>query len=204
MKSDKCANPAGRPRCFCPDKALDRALEVFWKKGFDGTSLTDLTEAMGINRPSLYAAYGNKESLFKKAIERYQQAAMTLFAEAAELPTARAYVDLLLQKSAEAGTRPDRPRGCFLMQAANGSCGERARLGKIVAEGRAAPAYALRQRFERAMNDGELPPGTDADALARYFATVMQGMSAQAAAGATADDLRRVIGIAMQAWPARA
>ena len=203
MKSDKCTNLAGRPRCFCPDKALDRALEVFWKKGFDGTSLTDLTEAMGINRPSLYAAYGNKESLFKKAIERYQQAVAIVFCEAAKQPTARSYVEYLLKTSAESGTRPDRPRGCFLQQAATGTCGDHAALGKTVAEGKAVPVTALRHRFDHALSSGELPAGTDVDALARYFATVMQGMSAQAANGATADELRRVIGVAMQAWPAR-
>ena len=203
MKSDKPVSSAGRPRCFCPDKALDQALEVFWRKGFDGTSLSDLTDAMGINRPSLYAAYGNKESLFHKAIERYQQAVAMLFAEATQKPTAKAFVEFLLLKTAEAGTRPDRPRGCFLLQAATGTCGDHAALGRTVAAGKAVPCTAMRQRFEQARTAGELPAGTDVDALARYFATVMQGMSAQAAAGATADELRGVIGVALQAWPSK-
>ena len=201
MKPEKPPTPAGRPRCFCPDKALDRALEVFWKKGFDGTSLTDLTEAMGINRPSLYAAYGNKESLFQKAMARYGERGAGLMRDALTQPTARAFVEHLLLGSADRMTDPAHPPGCFLVQT-SGASGDSPALGRAIACNRSAPAVAMRARFTQAQADGELPAAADVAALARFFAAVLAGLSTQAAAGATTADLRAVVAVAIQAWPA--
>ena len=108
--------PRGRPRSFDPDKALDRALKVFWKKGYEGASLPDLTRAMGINRPSLYAAFGNKEALFRKAVERYEQGPAGFAREALELPTARQVVERLLRGGICVGTSARGPRGCLMVQ----------------------------------------------------------------------------------------
>src|SRR4030081_1680148 len=110
--------PAGRPRSFDTEKALDRALQVFWRKGYEGTSLPDLTEAMGINRPSLYAAFGNKEGLFRKALDRYAERSGGLMCEAMKEPSARAAAERLLRATADALTDPRNPRGCLAVQAA--------------------------------------------------------------------------------------
>src|SRR5258705_13627764 len=106
--------PLGRPRTFDTDKALDKALKVFWRKGYEGASLPELTRAMGINRPSLYAAFGNKEALFRKAVERYAQGPSGYTGAALELPTARAVVEELLRGGARTMTDPKCPRGCFM------------------------------------------------------------------------------------------
>src|SRR5215212_2825673 len=115
--------PRGRPRTFNPDKALDRALNVFWKKGYEGASLPDLTKAMGISRPSLYAAFGNKEALFRKAVERYARGPAGYAREALDLPTARAVVERLLRGGTCVSTNPKNPRGCFMVQGAL-TCGD--------------------------------------------------------------------------------
>src|SRR5205809_2994773 len=115
--------PAGRPRAFDLDQALDQALEVFWKKGYEGASLPDLTKAMGINRPSLYAAFGNKEALFRKALDRYNEGPACHVHEALGEPSARRVVERMLCGSIDLITSSKNPRGCFMVQAAL-ACGE--------------------------------------------------------------------------------
>src|SRR5262245_24713407 len=117
--------PAGRPRSFDIEKALDRALKVFWRKGYEGASLPDLTRAMGINRPSLYAAFGNKEALFRKAIDRYVEISSCHVYEALQEPTARGVVERLLCASVDVMTDTQNPAGCFLVQGAL-ACGDTA------------------------------------------------------------------------------
>ena len=191
----------GRPRTFDPDKALDRALKVFWKKGYEGASLPDLTKAMGINRPSLYAAFGNKEALFRKAVERYAQGPASYAREALELPTARAVVERLLRGGTCVGSGKKEPRGCFMVQGAL-TCGDDAQPArKELAARRAAAEAALRQRLERAREEGDLPAGADPADLAKYVVTVLHGMSVQAAGGATREELLRVAETALRAWP---
>src|SRR5438093_7941762 len=118
MKLKKDARPRGRPRAFDCDQALDRALQLFWQKGYEGTSLSDLTEAMGINRPSLYAAFGNKEALFRKALDRYAHGPASYVREALNEPTARAVVERLLRATADALRDPRTPPGCLAVQGA--------------------------------------------------------------------------------------
>src|SRR5262252_1533238 len=113
MKGRNSHAQRGRPRAFDIDDALDRALEVFWRKGYEGASLPDLTKAMGINRPSLYAAFGNKEALFRRAIERYVEGPGCHVREAIDEPTARKVVERLLRGSIDLITDVRKPRGCF-------------------------------------------------------------------------------------------
>src|SRR5580693_2890312 len=108
----------GRPRCFCEEQALDRAMRVFWEKGYEGASLADLTEAMGINRPSLYAAFGNKEALFLKVLDRYGEGPAAYVLESLQQPTARAVIEHLWHGSAKALGDPRNPRGCLALQSA--------------------------------------------------------------------------------------
>jgi AcrR family transcriptional regulator len=193
--------PKGRPREFDADKALDRALKVFWRKGYEGASLPDLTRAMGINRPSLYAAFGNKEALFRKVLDRYAEGPAAYVREALNEPTARAVAERLLGGSIELLTGPRSPRGCLLVHGAL-ACGEAAEsIRRELAARRATGETAIRQRFERALAEGDLPSDVCPADLARYVVTVLRGMAVEAAGGATADELRRVVEMALRAWP---
>lgn len=194
--------PIGRPRAFDLETALDRALQVFWRKGYEGTSLSDLTKAMGINRPSLYAAFGNKENLFRKALDRYAEGPAAYTRTALDEPTARAVVERLLHGVVDLLTDPCTPQGCLAVQGAL-ACGEAADVirQELVAR-RAAGEAALCQRLERARADDDLPADADAADLARYVTTVAQGMAVQAAGGASREELRRVVETALRAWPA--
>ncbi len=193
--------PAGRPRAFDTEKALDRALQVFWRKGYEGTSLPDLTKAMGINRPSLYSAFGNKEALFRKALERYKEGPASYVGKALEEETARATAERLLYGSVELLTTPGNPPGCLMVQGAL-SCGKEAdSIRKDLIAHRAAGESKLRKRFERAQSDGDLSKSANAADLARFMTTTIYGMAVQAAGGASREDLRRVAQAALRAWP---
>jgi AcrR family transcriptional regulator len=192
----------GRPRAFDLDAALDRALQVFWRKGYEGTSLSDLTTAMGINRPSLYAAFGNKANLFRKALDRYAEGPAAYTYKALDEPTARAVVERLLCGVVDLLADPCTPQGCLAVQGAL-ACGDAAdAIRRELIARRAAGEEALRQRLERATSDGDLPADADAADLARYITTVSQGMAVQAAGGASREELRRVVEMALRAWPA--
>jgi AcrR family transcriptional regulator len=196
------AKPAGRPRAFDLDKALDSALQVFWRKGYEGASLSDLTTAMGINRPSIYAAFGDKEALFRKVLDRYAEGPGVHARKALDEPTSRGVVEKLLRGSADLLTTPRRPHGCLLVQGAL-SCGSGAEsMRRELNARRAASESALRQRFKRAKAEGDLPPDAQPASLASYIITVIHGMSVQAVGGATRDQLRRVADIALRSWPA--
>lgn len=191
----------GRPRAFDPDQALDRALRVFWRKGYDGASLPDLTEAMGINRPSLYAAFGNKEALFRKALNRYSEGPAAYVKEALTAPTARLAVEQLLHGAVELQTNRHTPAGCLMVQCAL-SCKDASEpIREAVAARRKAMETALRERFKRAIVEGDLPADAKAADLARYVVTLITGMAVQAASGASRAELRRMVDIALQAWP---
>lgn len=201
---DKHSNPVGRPRGFCADTALDRALDVFWRKGYEGATLPDLTEAMGINRPSLYAAFGNKEALFRRALDRYAERMGGRLREALNVPTARAAAERLLLAVADGcEADPNRPRGCLLVHGALACSGDAESVRQELIARRAGTERALRERFEQAVATGELTIGQPAD-LARFVATVLEGMAVRTSGGATVDDLRRIAETAMRAWPAAA
>jgi AcrR family transcriptional regulator len=191
----------GRPRSFDPEKALEAALRVFWKKGYEGTALSDLTAAMGINRPSIYATFGNKEALFRKALDRYSERMTNYMAEALKEPTARAVAERLMAGAADSLSCPGNPKGCLIVQGAL-ACGDEAQgIRKELIARRATGEAAVRQRFERAKVEGDLPAGTDPGDLARYVMSVMHGMAVQSAGGASREELQGVIDLSMRAWP---
>jgi AcrR family transcriptional regulator len=192
--------PTGRPREFDIEKALDRALRVFWRKGYEGASVPDLTKAMGINRPSLYAAFGNKEALFKKAIDRYVEGPGAFVHEALEQPTAKAVVEHMFRGTIDLVTDLRNPHGCFMVQGAL-ACGETADcLRREMAKRREASVRALRERFERAVGEADLPLDCNPGDLARFVATVVHGIAVQAVSGASRDELQRAANIALRAW----
>lgn len=191
----------GRPRTFDVDQALDEALRLFWRRGYEGTTLADLTRAMGIERPSLYAAFGNKQSLFRRALQRYTDGPAAYVRAALEAPTARRVVEGLLRGAIDLLTDERQPRGCLLVQGAL-SCGKETEpIRKELAARRAAGEADLRRRFRRAIAEGDLPADADAGILARYVATILAGMSVQAAGGARRSELLKVAETALRAWP---
>jgi AcrR family transcriptional regulator len=190
-----------RPRQFDEDEALDQAMKLFWRHGYEGTSLSDLTEAMGINRPSLYATFGNKEALFHRALERYIEGPGASVTAALALPTAREAVEALLRMYADAPSVPGRPLGCLVVSGALGCSAEAEPIRKELSQVRAASIASLRKRLERAQREGELPESTRPGDLARYLWTVLHGMAIDAIDGATQAQLREVAKLAMLAWP---
>lgn len=193
---------AGRPRGFDLEERLDRALQVFWRQGYEGAALSDLTRAMGINKPSLYAAYGNKEALFDKVVDRYVEGPASYLRTALEEPTARGAAECLLRGGVEAVTSRGTPEGgCLIVQGAlsTGDQGGDARR-KLIAR-RLAGERDLRRRFERAQREGDLPSAVNAPDLARYIVMVSYGISVQAAGGATREELHRAVDVAFAAWP---
>ena len=202
MKKEEKSSARGRPRAFDVDTALEAALTVFWKKGYEGASLTDLTEAMGINRPSLYATFGNKEQLFRKALDRYGEGPASYVCQAMNEPTARKTVEKVLYGAVDLLTNAATPCGCLNVQAALSCSEEGEPIRQELIARRMAGTEQLRLRLIRAIADGDLPADTDAAALALYFSTVTHGMSVQAASGATRDELNHVIETALRAWPA--
>ena len=174
-------------------------MKVFWQKGYEGASLTDLTEAMGINRPSLYAAYGNKEDLYRKALDLYVAGPAAYVAEALKAPTAREVIEKLWCGSVEKLNRPGEPRGCLAVQSAL-CCGDEGNNAQREAQSRRLQAQGLlRERFERAKAEGDLARGVNPAHLAAFVATIMNGLSVQAANGATCEEMRGAVKIALQA-----
>lgn len=202
MKIDPAITGRGRPRAFDPDHALDRAMEVFWRQGYEGTSLSDLTEAMGINRPSLYAAFGNKEELYRKVLDRYAEGPAQHVCQALQEPNARRVVEKLLLGTIDLLSCPSNPKGCLGVQGALacGAEGEPLRQEHIVR--RIEAEKALCQRLERAKREGDLPADAVPADLARFVGTICQGMSVQAASGASRADLLKIAELALKSWPA--
>jgi AcrR family transcriptional regulator len=191
----------GRPRSFERTAALRRAMEVFWAKGYDGASLADLTAAMGIASPSLYAAFGSKEALFREAVALYGATEGTeIWTALPETPSARAAIERFLQASAVSFTRPDRPAGCLMVLGALLANDANAKVCRELRASRAGNVAALRERLDRAIAEGELPKNLDCEAIATFYATVQQGMSIQARDGASRETLLAVAACAMAAW----
>ena len=193
--------PPGRPRNFDTEKALEAALNLFWRKGYEGASLPDLTHAMGINRPSLYAAFGNKQSLFKKVVDRYAAGPASYVHDALRQPTARAVAEKLLKGAVENLTNPAHPPGCLAVQAAL-ACGDDADcMRQELVRHRESLVKSLRARLSRAKREKDLPPNANPSDLARFLATVIHGLSVQASSGASRKDLQRVVALSLKAWP---
>jgi len=193
----------GRPREFDVDQALTAALRVFWSKGYEGASMTDLTDAMGITRPSLYAAFGNKESLFRKALDLYEREKLCYMGQALEAPTARGVAQRLLQGSLQNQTSGDDPRGC-LGVISSVACGAEADCirQEVLERGRIAH-QALIERMERAIAEGDFHAPVDPEGITKYLTAILQGMAVQAGAGASREDLQRLVDTTLAVWPSR-
>lgn len=195
------ASPKGRPREFCVDQALAAALGVFWAKGYDGASMADLTEAMGITKPSLYAAFGNKESLFHKALDLYEAEKLQYTREALNQPTARAVAEYYMRGAIDAQLSTCDPKGCLGVISVAACGAEAASIKADVIQRRASSNAALIERFERAKRDGDLPDHVDVGGLTSYLYTILQGMAVQASSGATRAELERVVDTSLMMWP---
>ncbi|SEU34141.1 TetR/AcrR family transcriptional regulator [Stigmatella erecta] len=190
----------GRPRAFNIDEAVEQALQVFLSKGYEGASLADLTQAMGINPPSLYSAFGSKEGLFRKALERYAGERGACLSEALAQPTARAVVEHLLRAVAGLQTGEHRPQGCLLVQGAL-VCGDAAEpIREELASRRGATQRALQVRLERAKKEGDLPRDANPAALALFVSILIQGMAVHASAGTRREELHQAVDVALLAW----
>ncbi len=190
----------GRPREFCVDHALAQALSVFWAKGYEGASLTDLTEAMGITRPSLYAAFGNKESLFRKALDLYEREKMEYMGRALAQPTARKVAETMMRGAIENITSCNEPHGC-LGVIASVACGSEAQAirDEVMERGKVAK-LALVERMGRAKAEGDLPARVDIQGLTSLIYATLQGMSVQAGMGASREELERLADTALMMW----
>jgi AcrR family transcriptional regulator len=193
--------PAGRRRSFDADVALDQAMRVFWRKGYEGASLVALTDAMGINAPSLYMAFGNKDGLFRRALDRYSRRHDAFMDEVLAARTARGVAERYLHGSAEMMAGVDDPPGCLFVQGGL-ACGDGGTgVPQELALRRAGPEAALRARLERARAEGDLSADARPAALARYLSTVNYGMAVQAGAGVSADGLHEIAASALNGWP---
>ena len=191
----------GRPRSFDPDQALDRAMYVFWRKGYEGTSLSDLTRAMRINAPSLYAAFGNKDALFGKVIDRYIAGPASFIPTALEKPTARGVVEHLLNGVVVLQVAKGHPGGCLLVRGAMAAGAKASRVRRQVLACLAGAESAIRKRLERAKAEGDLPKHANPADLARYIMAVLDGIAVAGAAGAPPKHLKRIADVALRAWP---
>lgn len=174
---------------------------VFWRLGYDRASMSDLTSAMGINRPSLYAAFGNKEELFRKALERYADGPSSYERAALEQPTARQVAEALLRGAADVQTGTHTPAGCLAVLGAPSCAEDSTPMGQALIAFRLAGEAAIRERFQRASAEGDLPAEVSPEELTDYIRTVVYGMAVKAASGATRKELDRVIELTMRAWP---
>ena len=190
----------GRPREFCPDAALAAALRVFWTRGYEGASLTDLTEGMGITRPSLYAAFGNKEALFRQALDLYEREKLAYIGEAMKEPTARAVAEYLLQGAIETATGNE-SRGCMGVIASVACQAVEPSIREDINKRAEKAKRLIVDRMQKAIDDGEFSAPVDAEAMTRYLLAIMQGMSVQAQSGATREELTQVADAALAGWP---
>jgi len=194
----------GRPRTFDKDEALERAMDVFWLRGYDGASMSDLAQAMALNPPSIYAAFGSKEGLFLAAIEKYRETgAGGIWSVLDSDADARSVAEQVLRRTADTFTRTTPPRGCMIVLTALESESAHPDVCAVLEGYRKENVRKLEARFERARQAGELPGDTDCSALAEYIVTVQHGMSVQARDGAGRARLHALVDIALRAWPAK-
>jgi AcrR family transcriptional regulator len=194
----------GRPREFDADAALEKAMRLFWAKGYEGTSVADLTGTLGISRPSLYAAFGDKQSLFRAALERYAAGPAGYVAVALGKATAREVAEHFLRGAADLQASTRNPGGCLTVNGAI-ACGDEAEpVRQALSAHRTAGVGLLRRRFEQAKVQHDLPKDSDPAALARFLAALVYGMAVLASGGANRKELEQVIQSAMQAWPTKA
>jgi AcrR family transcriptional regulator len=193
----------GRHREFDLEKVLDAALCVFWRKGYEGASYADLTEAAGIERPALYSAFGNKEALFRKALDRYSERYLDYIPEALKLPTSRQVAAHILYNAVDLNTRFPDHTGCLGINGAVAGSDEAEPVRQALIDFRAAGQAELQERFERAKAEGDLPETANTQALAAFVMAMTHGMAVQAKAGFSRDMLNAVADQALSTWPAK-
>ncbi len=191
----------GRHREFDVDKALDAVLCVFWRKGYEGASYADLTAAAGVERPALYSAFGNKEELFRKALQRYYDRFLQYVPEALDLPTAREVAEHILYGAVDLNTRFDDHRGCLFINGVLAGSDDAEPIRQALIQGRATAEAQIRKRFERAKAEGDLPAAAKPDALATFLMAVTHGIGVQAKAGFSRETLKGVAEQALASWP---
>lgn len=192
----------GRPRAFDREQALDLALQLFWAKGYEGTSLADLTTALGINAPSLYAAFESKPALYQASLNRYlAEQFKQLSAMLAKVSSAREGIANLLHNVAAQFTQVDRPPGCPVASGVLRCAEANEEISLFTAEHRRTVRAMIQQRLNSDCVIGLLPVTVDTNALAGFYASVIQGMSVQAIDGASQAELLNIAEIALQAWP---
>jgi AcrR family transcriptional regulator len=195
---------AGRPREFDRDQALEKAQDAFWTRGYEGTSMADLVSVLGIASARIYAAFGSKEDLFREAVGLYEANEGGFATRAlAEEPAARRAIERMLRDAVETYTKPGWPQGCMVVSAATNCAVENDRVQEWLAQHRRARTVSIVERLNEAVRDGELKPGTDAEALGDYYATLMHGLSVQARDGVPNKRLHDLVTVAMQALDAR-
>ncbi|AZW11574.1 TetR/AcrR family transcriptional regulator [Bordetella bronchiseptica] len=193
----------GRPRAFDRDAALLAAMRTFWTQGYEGTSIQDLVQAMGVNKPSLYATFGCKEEIFREAIELYDRVEGRATSQSlAQARTAREAVETMLRANARAYAVAEGPRGCMIVLSSLLGAPENARVRAYLADNRLAGETLLKDRLAQGIAQGDLAPTADIAQLAAFYTTVLEGLSIQARDGAGADKLGMIIDAAMLAWPA--
>lgn len=194
----------GRHREYDTDEVLEAALKVFWRRGYEGTSYSDLTEATGVERPTLYAAFGNKEALFKKVLERYGEQYMGHVPAALALQTSREVAAHLLYGAIDVNTRYTDHTGCLGVSGALAGSDESEPVRQALVAFRAEGEARLRERFERDQKEGDLPATAKPEVLAAFLMAILHGMAVQARAGFSSDVLRTVADQALLSWPAPA
>lgn len=202
MKNETCTQPVGRPRSFDTDEALQCALQVFWEKGYAATSLNDLTEAMGINKPSLYAAYGNKEQLFIQTMELYDNRPNSYFYSALEEDTLLGMVEHMLMGAADQMSDKTQPHGCMLIQSAFASKEPTDLIKEAVETKRLRMGELVKGRLAKAKEEGEIPETFNCLGLEDYMFTIIMGMSLHASNGATREQLEAVAQLSLLTFKA--
>lgn len=191
----------GRHREFDVEEVLDAALCVFWRKGYEGATYADLTKAAGIERPALYSAFGNKEALFRRALQRYYERYLDFFPAALQQSTSREVAAHILRSAADLHTRyPDR-KGCLGIHGVLAGSDDAEPVRRALIDARASGETSLRERFERAREEGDLPEETNCAGLAAFVMAVSHGMAVQAKAGFSRETLEQVIDQALSTWP---
>ncbi len=201
VTAEKSRGHVGRPRSFDEEEALDKAMRVFWEKGYEGASLQLLTTAMGIRPASLYAVFGNKERLFTQVLARYRASQVPFVQDALKESSAFAVAEKLLRDTAVFLTRPSFPHGCLTIQTSLAASDEAQGVHNDLISLRINAERALRQRFARAKKEGDLPDSADPASLARFVTTLYQGMTVQGVNGATRRELLDLVRTGLEAWP---
>lgn len=191
----------GRPRSFLEEEALEAAMRVFWEKGYEGASMNDLTSAMKINRSSLYTIFGDKETLFHRALERYKEGPVSFVWDSIEEPTARRTVEVLLRKAVDLLADPNNPRGCLSIQGALAVGAEAESVKQAMIDFRKTGEVALTRRFAKAQAEGEIRGEFNPADLARFTLTLLTGLGVQGANGATKGQLQTIVTLALKCLP---